>query len=58
MHRIIAAVLAASACASALQAQTGQTAATAPVLTLAEALDRASASSPFQDVATAGIRAA
>ena len=58
MHRIIAAILAASACASALQAQTGQTATAAPVLTLAEALDRASASSPFQDVATAGIRAA
>jgi cobalt-zinc-cadmium efflux system outer membrane protein len=57
MHRIIAAILAASACASALQAQTGQTAA-APVLTLAEALDRASASSPFQDVAAAGIRTA
>jgi len=58
MHRIIAAILAASACASALQAQTGQTATAAPVLTLAEALDRASASSPFQDVAAAGISTA
>lgn len=58
MHRIIAAILAASACASALQAQTGQTAAAAPVLSLAEALERAGASSPFQDVAAAGIRTA
>jgi cobalt-zinc-cadmium efflux system outer membrane protein len=58
MHRIIAAVLAAGACASSLQAQTDRVAAPAPVLTLAEALDRAGASSPFQDVATAGIRAA
>jgi cobalt-zinc-cadmium efflux system outer membrane protein len=58
MHRIIAAILAASACASALQAQTGPTATAAPVLTLAEALDRASASSPFQDVAAAGISTA
>ena len=58
MHRIIAAVLAAGACASSLQAQTDQTAALVPVLTLAEALDRAGASSPFQDAATAGIRAA
>lgn len=58
MHRIIAAVVAAGACASSLQAQTDRTVASAPVLTLAEALDRAGASSPFQDVATAGIRAA
>ena len=58
MHRIIAAVLAAGACASSLQAQTVRTAAPVPVLTLAEALDRAGASSPFQDAAAAGIRAA
>ncbi|WP_294216257.1 TolC family protein [uncultured Sphingomonas sp.] len=60
MYRIIAAVLAAGACASSLQAQTTPTdpAASAPVLTLAEALDRAGASSPFQDAAAAGIRAA
>ena len=58
MHRIIAAVLAAGACASSSQAQTDRTAAPVPVLTLAEALDRAGASSPFQDVATAGIRVA
>ena len=58
MHRIIAAVMAAGACASSLQAQTDRTAAPAPVLSLAEALDRAGASSPFQDAAAAGIRAA
>ncbi|KQR81370.1 TolC family protein [Sphingomonas sp. Leaf343] len=58
MHRIIAAVLAAGACASSLQAQTDRTVAPPPVLTLAEALDRAGASSPFQGVAAAGIRAA
>jgi len=58
MHRIIVAVLAAGACASSLQAQTDRIVAPAPVLTLAEALDRAGASSPFQDAAAAGIRAA
>lgn len=61
MNSIIAAVLAAGACASSLQAQTPPTdlnAASAPVLTLAEALDRAGASSPFQDAAAAGISAA
>jgi cobalt-zinc-cadmium efflux system outer membrane protein len=61
MHRIIAAVLAAGAYASPLWAQTTTTdlnAASAPVLTLGEALDSAGASSPFQDAAAAGIRAA
>lgn len=58
MHRIIAAVLAAGACASSSQAQTEQTAAAMRVLTLAEAIDRSGASSPFRDVAAAGIRAA
>ncbi len=58
MHRIIAAVLAAGTCTSSPQAQGNQTAVLAPVLTLAEALDRAGASSPFQDAAMAGIRAA
>jgi cobalt-zinc-cadmium efflux system outer membrane protein len=58
MHRIIAAALAAGAGAASLPAQTGQTAAAAPVLTLAEALDRAGASSPFRDAAAAGLRAA
>ncbi len=58
MYRIIAAVLAAGACASSLQAQTSPPAMAVPVFTLAEALDRAGASSPFQDAAAAGIRAA
>ena len=58
MHRIIAGILAAGACASSLQAQTDQIVVPAPILTLAEALERAGASSPFQDAAAAGIRAA
>lgn len=58
MHRIIAAGLAAGVCASSLPAQNTSAAASTPVLTLAEALDRAGASSPFQDAAAAGIRAA
>ena len=58
MHRIIAAVMAAGVCASSLQAQTSPPASAEPVLTLAEALARAGASSPFQDAASAGVRAA
>ncbi|RZM08899.1 MAG: TolC family protein, partial [Sphingomonas sp.] len=58
MHRIIAAVIAAGACASSLQAQTSPSVSAGPVLTLAEALARAGASSPFQDAASAGVRAA
>jgi len=58
MHRIIAGILAAGACASSLQAQTDQIVVPAPILTLAEALERAGALSPFQDAAAAGIRAA
>jgi cobalt-zinc-cadmium efflux system outer membrane protein len=58
MHRIIAAVLAAGACASSLRAQIDPTAKAAPALTLPEALDRVGASSPFRDAAAAGIRAA
>ncbi|KQS47068.1 MULTISPECIES: TolC family protein [unclassified Sphingomonas] len=58
MHRIIAAVIAAGVCASSLQAQTRPPASAEPVLTLAEALARADASSPFQDAASAGVRAA
>lgn len=57
MHRIIAAVLAAGVCASPLQAQTSPPPSAEPVLTLAEALARAG-SSPFQDAASAGVRAA
>lgn len=58
MHRIIAAVMAAGVCASSLQAQTSPPASAEPVLTLAEALARAGASSPFQDAASASVRAA
>ncbi len=58
MHRIIAAVLAASACASSLQAQDRPPTPVEPVLTLAEALARVGAASPFQDAASAGVRAA
>lgn len=58
MHRIIAAVMAAGVCASSLQAQTSPPASAEPVLTLAEALARAGAFSPFQDAASAGVRAA
>ncbi|MGU3392422.1 TolC family protein [Sphingomonas sp. M1A8_2b] len=58
MHRTIAAVMAAGVCASSLQAQTSPPASAEPVLTLAEALARAGASSPFQDAASAGVRVA
>jgi cobalt-zinc-cadmium efflux system outer membrane protein len=58
MHRIIAAVMAAGACASSLQAQTSPPVSAEPVLTLAAALARAGASSPFEDAASAGVRAA
>ncbi len=58
MHRLIAAVMAAGACASSLQAQTRPPALAEPVLTLAGALDRAGASSPFEEAAYAGVRAA
>jgi cobalt-zinc-cadmium efflux system outer membrane protein len=58
MYRIIAAVLAAGPCASSLQAQTSPPPLEEPVLTLAEAIARAGASSPFQDAAAAGVRAA
>lgn len=58
MHRIVAAVMAAGVCASSLQAQTRPPYPAEPVLTLAEALASAGASSPFQDAASAGVRAA
>lgn len=58
MHRIIAAVMVAGVCAPSLQAQTRPPASAEPVFTLAEALARAGASSPFQDAASAGVRAA
>ncbi len=58
MHRIIAAIMVAGVCASSLQAQTRPRVSAEPVLTLAEALARSGASSPFQDAASAGVRAA
>ena len=59
MHRIFAAVLAAGACASALQAQTSTTVGTQlPVITLDEALDAAGATSPSIEAAQAGLRVA
>jgi len=58
MHRIIAAVLAAGACASSPQAQTIPARTAAPVLTLAAALHRADISSPIRDAAAAGLRTA
>ena len=58
MHRIFAAVLVAGVCAPSLQAQTRPPTFAEPILTLAEALARAGTSSPFQDAASAGVRAA
>jgi len=58
MNPILAVALTAGACASPLQAQNTPVVPSTPVLTLAEALERAGTSSPFQDAATAGIRAA
>lgn len=58
MHRIVAAMLAAGACASSLQAQTGSPVLREQVLTLEQALRRAGAVSPAQEAATAGILAA
>jgi cobalt-zinc-cadmium efflux system outer membrane protein len=58
MHRTFAAIVAAGACASSLQAQTRPPVLAEPVLTLADALGRAGAISPCQDAASAGVRAA
>ncbi|BCA61416.1 transporter [Sphingomonas sp. HMP9] len=58
MHRIFAAIMVAGVCAPSLQAQTSPHISAEPVLTLAEALARAGVSSPFRDVASAGVRAA
>lgn len=58
MHRIFAAILVAGVCVPSLQAQTRPPTSTEPILTLAEALARAGTSSPFQDAASAGVRAA
>jgi cobalt-zinc-cadmium efflux system outer membrane protein len=58
MYRMLAALWAAGACATALQAQNNSPTATSPVLTLAEALDRAGATSPSIAAASAGMQAA
>ncbi|MDO6414602.1 TolC family protein [Sphingomonas sp. BIUV-7] len=58
MHRILAAVLAASACASALQAQTIPLSKADPVLTLDGALMAAGAASPAIAAARSGVKAA
>lgn len=58
MHRIIAAALAASACASSLQAQTADHAIAASVMTLDEALRAAGVSSPAIAASQSSIRAA
>jgi cobalt-zinc-cadmium efflux system outer membrane protein len=58
MSRIIAAIVAAAACASPLQAQPGPSIRPEPVLTLEQAIERAGASSPSREVAEAGARAA
>lgn len=58
MHRILAALLAASGCASIAQAQSTGPALAGPSFTLDEALELASASSPSLAVATASLRSA
>lgn len=57
MHRVIAAMLAVTSCASMAQAQVSQPAPTGPVLTLAQALDLAGAHAPSVEAADAGLRA-
>jgi outer membrane protein, heavy metal efflux system len=58
MYRTIVAVLAASACVSALQAQSPTSAQSAQPLTLDDALSAALANSPAVDASQSGIRAA
>lgn len=58
MHRIIAAALAASVCASSTQAQTSPLATAEDGLTLEQALDLAGANAPGIGAADAGVRAA
>lgn len=58
MHRFIAAVLAASCCATIAQAQTSPPVVTEGALSLDDALTQAGAASPSTDVASAGVRAA
>ena len=58
MHRILAAALAATACASSAQAQTNATTDVQDGLTLDQALELAEASAPGVGAADAGVRAA
>jgi cobalt-zinc-cadmium efflux system outer membrane protein len=58
MHRIIAAVLAAAACAHGAQAQTSPPVAQAGTLTLDRALELAGGAAPSVNVATASVRVA
>lgn len=58
MHRIIAAALAASVCASSAQAQTSPPSTAQDGLTLEQALDLAGANAPGLGAADAGVRAA
>ena len=58
MHRIIAATLAASVCASSAQAQTSPPATAQDGLTLEQALDLAGTNAPGIGAADAGVRAA
>jgi cobalt-zinc-cadmium efflux system outer membrane protein len=56
MHRILAALLAVSSCASIAQAQSTPSAFAGPSFTLARALELTGASSPSIDAASAGVR--
>ena len=61
MHRVIAAVLAAAACAQTAQAQTSPIVAAQPLgeaLTIEQALELAGATAPGLEAASAGVRAA
>ena len=58
MHRILAALLAVSSCASIAQAQSTDPALAGPPFTLSQALELAGASSPTLEAASAGRRSA
>lgn len=58
MHRVIAALMAVSSCASIAQAQTTAPLATSPPLTLDQALALSGAAAPSIEAASAGVRAA
>lgn len=58
MHRLLAALFAATACASIAQAQTAPPAPAAPAFTVDRALERAGVVSPALEAASADVRAA